>query len=144
MSKNWLKKWVSTNPKETTDIVSKSIDAISKIDLNQTFNQFNRMAENINRGKEIENDRIKIQKEFLENMRKIEIAHNGLEAVINKNNGIIDSGIADNDYEKIRIGVAANVQTARDLIQGLNSYELGDHTLSNDKKNDAQGYIDIT
>lgn len=143
MSKNWLKKWVSKNPQEATEVVSKSLDAISKINVNETLHQFNRMGENINRGKEIENERKKKEQSFQKDMTNILSSHEKLSSIINQNNNVIDKGLKENNLEMLQLGLAANVTTARDLIQGINVGSTENKKL---KENPEEGgkYIDIT
>lgn len=146
MSKNWLKTWVQKNPKETTDIASNAIDAISKINVNETLSQFNKMAEHRNRSKEIENERIRIENNFEINQDDLTKKHEKLDSVIKLNNLIIENGLNNNDISIIHQGLSANVSIAKDIINSLpnhNNNKFKDQKILGLGTDDTK-YIDIT
>lgn len=146
MSKNWLKTWVQKNPKETTNIASNAIEAISKINVNETLSQFNKMAEHRNRSKEIENERIKIEKSFEINHDDLTKKHEKLDGLITSNNFIIETGLNNNDIGMIHQGLSANVSIAKEIINSLpnhNNNNFKDQK-SLDLETDDTKYIDVT
>jgi len=144
-----IKKFFKSNPKEATELAKKTMDVISNINVNETLNQFNKIAETQTERKRVNSEHREkmstIENKHRENMTDLEKKHSKIDKLIEENSNIIKEGLKDNDLNKIHLGLSANVAYGVKIIDSLPNHNNSSSDLDNQKLESREDtkYIDI-